>query len=289
MRIAVAGLGNMGRALALALARGGREVAIWNRTPRDVAELAAAGANPHGTLASAVADADVVLLVTRSYATSYDALKPLAGGFKGKTLVAATSGLPTEAKEFAAWATAEGARSLDMAIMGYPSDVGSDRILYLHSGEKALFNSLQPLMAPLGPRHRHVGADPGAAKTYDNVLLARSYSWMMGYLQATAIAKAAGLDTTEFTEISMGLLGPLFGNIERASKEIAAGRYAPAKEAALDVHHMALATVLEMARQAGARTPVLSEVHRAMATTIAAGMGDREVAACFTAFEAKPT
>jgi len=284
MRIAVIGLGNMGQALAAALAGGGRDVIGWNRTARDATALAAAGVTLQSDLAVAVREAELLLLVSLSYETTRATLRPVENGLAGKTLVPFCSGLPQEAEAFAAWAAAAGARSADVAVMGYPSDVGSERALFLHAAEPALFAELQPLLAPLGPRHRHVGAGAGAAKTFDNLLLARNYAWMLGYLQAAALARASGVDTTLFTDVAMDLLGPLFANIQRAKGEIAAGSFAPATQAALDVHRKALSVVLQMAAGSGARTPILTEAVAAMQHAIDAGHGDREIAACFTSF-----
>jgi 3-hydroxyisobutyrate dehydrogenase-like beta-hydroxyacid dehydrogenase len=284
MRIGIIGLGNMGQALGTALAKGGRKVVGWNRTPRDFSALSAAGMPIHPHLEAAAAEADVLLLVSLSYASTEAMMQPLAGRLAGKILVQLCSGLPDEAAAFAAWAKGEGARSLDVAVMGFPSDIGSDRILFVHSGDEALHRELLPLLAPIGPRHRHVGTAPGLAKTYDNVLLARNYAWMMSYLQAAALARAAGLDTTVYTEVAMSLLGPLYGNIDRAAKEIATGRFAPAREASISVHHKAVAGILEVARRSGAAVPILAEVHGLMASAIAHGAGDREIAACFPEF-----
>jgi len=284
MRIGIIGLGNMGQALGTALAKGGRKVVGWNRTPRDFPALSAAGATVHPKLETAAAEADVLLLVMLSYASTEEALRPLAGRLTGKILVQLCSGLPDEAAAFAAWAEGEGARSLDVAVLGFPSDIGSDRVLFVHSGDESLHRELLPHLAPIGPRHRHVGTAPGLAKTYDNVLLARNYAWMMSYLQAAALARAAGLDTTVYTEVAMSLLGPLYGNIERAAKEIATGRFAPAREASISVHHKAVAGILEVARRSGAAVPILAEVHGLMSSAIAHGAGDREIAACFPEF-----
>lgn len=282
MRIAVIGLGNMGRVMAAALAGGGRKVIGWNRTPRHDAALA--GVTVETDLGAAVDRADLLLLVSLDYDTTRATLRPVESQLGGKTLVAFCSGLPQEAEAFATWAQHLGAHWADAAIMGYPTDIGSDRVLFLYSGEPALFAKMQPLLAPLGSRHRHVGATPGAAKTFDNVLLARNYAWMLSYLQAAAVAKASGIDTTLFTDVAMDLLGPLFRNIQRSKAAIAAGSFPPATQAAITVHHKALSAALVMAEDNGARAPILREVQAAMEHAIAAGLGDREIAACFTAF-----
>jgi 3-hydroxyisobutyrate dehydrogenase len=54
------GLGNMGRAMATRLVRGGFDVTVWNRTAARADELVAAGAKRATTIADA-ARADVVI------------------------------------------------------------------------------------------------------------------------------------------------------------------------------------------------------------------------------------
>lgn len=282
MRIAVIGLGNMGKALAMALAGGGRSVIGWNRTPRPASAFS--GVTIESDLGATMRQADLLLLVSLSYDSTRETLHPVEALLQGKTLVTFCSGLPQEAETFADWVKTLGARSADVGIMGYPSDIGSERVLFLHAGDAGIFAELQPLLAPLGPRHRHVGSGAGAAKTFDNLLLARNYAWMLGYLQAAALAKVSGIDTTLFTDVAMDQLGPLFRNVQRAKAEIAAGSFAPATQAALSVHHKALSVVLAMAADSGVRTPILRAAQAAMEHAIAAGHGDREIAACFTAF-----
>ena len=284
--ITVIGLGNMGQALARACCAAGHRVTGWNRTSRDFRSLETQGMTLAASAAQACESAEIVLLVSLDYASTRESLADAAGSLDGRTVLQCCSGLREEATGFAEWVQERGARTLDVAIMGYPSDIGSERVMFLHAGPRELFEQWQPVLTALGPRHRHVGTDPGLAKTFDAVLLARSYAWMMGYLQSAAIARAAGLDIDEFTDIAMSLLGPLFANIERARAEIAASTFGPAREASLAVHHKALAGVLELAHATGARTPLLEQVHAAMAGALARGDGDKEIAACFRGFEA---
>ena len=60
-RVAVLGIGTMGRGMAHSLLRAGFTVDAWNRTPEPAAQLAADGATAHDDPAQAVEHADVVI------------------------------------------------------------------------------------------------------------------------------------------------------------------------------------------------------------------------------------
>src|SRR5271167_3741292 len=63
MRIAILGMGNMGRAFAARAIETGHQTTVWNRTPGRVTALAASGAIEADTSAAAAAGADAVLVV----------------------------------------------------------------------------------------------------------------------------------------------------------------------------------------------------------------------------------
>src|SRR5262245_59634409 len=62
-KIAVVGLGAMGRRIARRLLEAGRKVTVWNRTPGPAAELAEEGAVAAGTAAEAASRAEVVIIL----------------------------------------------------------------------------------------------------------------------------------------------------------------------------------------------------------------------------------
>src|SRR6202012_2591603 len=63
MRIAILGMGNMGRAFAARALETRHQTTVWNRSPGRAEALVAARAKEAGSPSGAVADADVVLVV----------------------------------------------------------------------------------------------------------------------------------------------------------------------------------------------------------------------------------
>ena len=63
MRIAILGMGKMGSAFAARAIETGHQATVWNRTPGRALALVASGATEADSIATAVAGADVVLVV----------------------------------------------------------------------------------------------------------------------------------------------------------------------------------------------------------------------------------
>jgi 3-hydroxyisobutyrate dehydrogenase-like beta-hydroxyacid dehydrogenase len=63
MRLAVFGMGNMGRAFAARALERGHQVTVWNRTANRAADLISGGALETHSPKEAVAGSDVVLMV----------------------------------------------------------------------------------------------------------------------------------------------------------------------------------------------------------------------------------
>jgi hypothetical protein len=171
--VAVLGAGEMGSALAKALISAGHAVHVWNRTPQRCAPLREAGAVVAGSVVDAVTAADTVLVCLRDYRASNSVLKakPVAKALRGKTLVQLTTGTPGEAQALGDWATGQGVRHLDGAIMAYPRGIGSEGCLILYAGPGAVFDDCRPLLVGLGGNPMHLGEQFGLASVLDMAAL----------------------------------------------------------------------------------------------------------------------
>src|ERR1700722_13645527 len=91
MHVGVAGLGNMGTAIAARLIETGNKVTVWNRTAAKCAPLAAAGASVAESPAALASEVDTVITLLTD-AAAIDAVYDgpsglLAGNVKGKLLI----------------------------------------------------------------------------------------------------------------------------------------------------------------------------------------------------------
>lgn len=280
---AVIGLGNMGRRIAIRLSTEGRNITVWNRTPDRTQEL---GLDVSSGFGEALRDTAVLLMVLSDYASSRALLEQHAASIEGKTIILFNSGLPGDARDLAVWVEKVGGSYIDVAILGYPTDIGSERAMLFYAGaEGQVAGIIKGLLAPLGPRQVWVGADFGAAKNFDAALLCRNYLWMTSYLQSLALAHELGLNRKQFTDTALSLIGPLWGNIQRALEEIEAGHFREAEQASISVHRSALDIIATVADQSKINYPILEAVHAAVTKAESLGFGEKEMAALYKVFE----
>src|SRR5262245_17699124 len=112
----VVGSGLMGAALARTLAKAGRSVAAWNRTPEKAEALADDGVTPIRSIKDAVASSSVVLACTSTYETTQEALGRVTD-WDDAALVNVTTGTPEGARDMARWAAERDIAYLDGAIL----------------------------------------------------------------------------------------------------------------------------------------------------------------------------
>ena len=194
LRLAVLGLGSMGRALAGRLVDQGHAVCVWNRTPGRAAELTGRGATAAADPAAAAAGRDAVLLSLaddRAVLAVAGEGGGLADALGAAVLVDTSTVSPATSRRLAA---AVGRDQMVAApIMGPPAAVAGGAATYLLGGPEATVARLEPLWESLSSSHRWCGEDPGTATTFKvlgNYLL---MSGLAALSEVVAVAQAAGL------------------------------------------------------------------------------------------------
>lgn len=84
VRVAFLGLGRMGRHMAAHVVRAGHETTVWNRSPGRADELVSLGAREETTVADAVGDAEVVVMMLADPASSRAVLDAVADAAPGR-------------------------------------------------------------------------------------------------------------------------------------------------------------------------------------------------------------
>jgi 3-hydroxyisobutyrate dehydrogenase len=162
-RVAVLGIGTMGRGMAHSLLRAGFRVDVWNRAPEPAAQLASEGATAHELPDAAVRQADVVITMVADADATADvaftqgmlaAMRPSAVWAQMGTIgVAAT-------EQLAARSAAErpDVRYVDAPVSGTRAPAEAGQLLILASGPQAARPALEPVFAALGQRTKWLGA-----------------------------------------------------------------------------------------------------------------------------------
>ena len=159
MRVAVLGMGQMGRAFAARALQRGHQVTVWNRSPGRVPDLVDAGAAEAGSPADAASGAEVVLVVVADDAAVEEVC--LGGGGAlgalpaGSVLANVSTVSPGTVRRLADAGPPDAV--LDTPVMGGPAAVARGEGRLLVGGPAATMERLQPLWSDLSAGQVHCG------------------------------------------------------------------------------------------------------------------------------------
>jgi 3-hydroxyisobutyrate dehydrogenase-like beta-hydroxyacid dehydrogenase len=172
MRIAVLGMGNMGKGVATRLLGAGNDVVVWNRSPGKADDLVERGATEVGSIEAAVLASDIVITsLANDEAVRHVALDDGGvGEHLGDALyVDASTISPALSAELAEVIP----RFVAMPIAGSPEAVSDGKATYLVGGPEEARAQLRPVLDSLSSGRREYEAAPLAsvAKLATNLLL----------------------------------------------------------------------------------------------------------------------
>lgn len=190
-RIGFAGLGTMGLPMAGHLLAHGHAVAVWNRTPGKVGDLAAHEAPD---LAALAANCRIICLCVNR---SEDVRAVVAGLMPhlapGSLIVDHSTIEPSVARDIAAQLQAAGHEFLDAPITGGSMGAQRGTLTIFCGGTEAAFQRAEPYLQAYGKTVEHVGASGQGQmmKLANQIGVAGA---LMGLCESLAFAQRAGLD-----------------------------------------------------------------------------------------------
>lgn len=219
-RVAVCGLGRMGRPIAGRIAAGGFSLAVWNRSPGVAEAVAAAtGAQPGATPAEACRDADVVItMLTDGPAVLQVLAGPngvLAGLPAGATVVDCSTTGADHARAVAGKCRDAGVAFLDCPVSGSTVVAERGELGLMAGGEPEVLDRVRPVLDQFGKAVVHVGPTGAgaAAKVAVNGLL---HTFSTALAEGLVAAEAAGVSRTAlFDVLAAGVLSNTFLNYKR--------------------------------------------------------------------------
>lgn len=192
MRVAVLGMGAMGRAVAERARRQGYEVVVWNRTP------GRAGTLPESpSAAAAVGRAHAVIVVVRDDAAVRQVCSPELLDALGPStyLLIVTTVAPELIRDIE---TQRPGRVLDIPVIGSPAMVLDGQAAMLVGGAEQATPELAQLLDDLSPAHTQCGP-PGGATV---IKIVSNYQLVVGVTalaEAVAAARSYGVSDTVLT------------------------------------------------------------------------------------------
>jgi 3-hydroxyisobutyrate dehydrogenase len=202
MKVAVIGVGAMGRAMAGHIVRAGHEVFTHDVDEERLGESAGIGATPCSALADVARAAEVFIVVVVSDQQSREVTRGLvaAGAGPGSVIAIAATNHPGTMKELGPECDAAGVGFIDAPVVyGLQGAIEGD-LGTLCGGEAAHVETARPALEPYSRFVKHVGplGSGQLAKTCNNML---HWAACCANYEVLLLAKRYGIDAQHMREI----------------------------------------------------------------------------------------
>lgn len=275
-RVAVIGIGSMGRPIAQRLLEAGYPVAVWNRTPSKMKPLIELGAMAAATPKEASRDSDVVITLVSDPSALWSVVEGdegVAAGLTGSATLIQMSTVGPAALNRLATVLPRDASLLDAPVLGSISEADSGSLLIFVSGPDAIIKRCVSLLAVLGsPMNVGPVGRGTAAKLIANLTLLG----MLGLLgEALLLSDAVGLPR----EVAFEVLSktPLAAQADRRRTSIETREY-PSRFS-LALAHKDADLIVEAASSAGKDLPIMQGARAWFAHALREGRGNHDYSA----------
>lgn len=279
MDIGFIGLGNMGKAMAANLLKGGHQLRLWNRTPGTADDLVKAGATIAKDIQGAFAG-DIVISMLADDAALHSLLIEsgvVAAAPKGLLHVNMATISVALAEELTALHAKHGIGYVAAPVFGRPPAAIAAQLNIVAAGPAALLDRAQPLFDLMGQKTWRMGEVPlraNAAKLAGNFMIGAAIEAMA---EATTMANGYGVSPAALLDL---LTNTMFASpvYKGYGAQITEDRYEPAAfKLRLGLKDMRLA--LAAGEGANVPMPLASLVRDNLLDAMAAGDGDKDFAA----------
>lgn len=281
------GLGTMGEAMALNMAKAGTPLMVWNRSAAKSALLAQAGATVAHDPAELFAHCDVVILMLVD-GDAIDGVLARGGAefrarVEGHILINMATVPPGYSKALEHDIRAAGGRYVEAPVSGSRKPAEAGQLVAMLAGPPEDVASIRPLLAPMCRESFECGAVPGALlmKLAVNTFL---ITLVTGLAEATHFAKQHDLDIAQFVAVLDA--GPMASDVSRVkAAKLLTGDFA--RQAAITDVLKNNRLVVEAARAAAVATPLMDVCFSLYAQTEALGCGEQDMVAVIRAIESR--
>jgi 2-hydroxy-3-oxopropionate reductase len=284
-RIGFIGVGRMGGPMALNLHHAGFAVRAYDVSPEPLQAVAQAGLEVADSLAAAVVDADVIILML----PSDDALRQVMEGDNGllgrlragQIVLDMSSSMLATSQRIAAAVAERGAAMLDAPVSGGEPGARAGTLSIMVGGEPAALERCRPALAAMGSTVTYIGGNGmGLIAKYVNQMLMEASFCVVAEAFALAAKAGANLDAV-YQAVRSGLGGSRV--LDQMVPQLLAGDFGSGRELTLQYKDGAYA--LAASEAMGAWTPITELTHELFAQAVSAGQGTHSAAAVARVYE----
>src|SRR3984957_19774617 len=281
MKVAFAGLGIMGEAMATNLVKAGHEVTVWNRTPGKLVEGAAVAPTP----AAAAQGADGVWMCV----SDTDAVESVLFGADGVQasltqgmIIADSSTIsPAATVKFAERVKEKGVAWVDAPMTGSKIGARDGTLVFIVGGDEAPIERLKPLFAAMGKKIFRMGetGKGQATKLAMNLQIAMIFE---GFAEALTLATKLGVDPQQMIHLIEATMVKS-GVVEYKAPFVMSRDFTP--NFPLRLMHKDIKLALEAAKESRVKLPGLETVEEIYEMATEDGHKDLDYAATLTLLE----
>ncbi|MFE9748698.1 NAD(P)-dependent oxidoreductase [Saccharothrix saharensis] len=279
MEVGFIGLGIMGQPMALNLARSGRPLVVWNRSPHRAEPLRDAGARVAATSAEVFTAADVVILMLANQHAIDDVLARRTDRFaehvRGRTIVHMGTTSPGYSRDLAADVRAAGGHYVEAPVSGSRGPAEAGELVAMLAGDPDPVARVRDVIAPMCAEVVTCGPTPNALlmKLAVNLFL---ITMTTGLTEAFHFAERHDLDLGTLVEVLDK--GPMSSKVSRAKTSKLLADDFDAQAAARDVL-MNNQLIADAARAAAVASPLLDACLALFTRAVELGHGKEDMIA----------
>jgi 3-hydroxyisobutyrate dehydrogenase len=284
MRIGIAGVGRMGRAIAERLMEAGHELTVWNRTRDKLEPLAAAGARTATNPADLASKVEIIITILTD-AAAIDAVYAGQAGLlhadlDGKLVIEMSTVRPQIELALAPKVRARGAAFVECPVGGTIAPARQGKLLGFLGGEAHDAARARPVLEQMCRRLEHVGPVGAGTAMKLAINLPLLVSWQ-AFGEAFALCSEVGLDPARLIDIfsdSSGGTNSLKARTPALVQLLATGDFG-SSSFAVDTCRKDLRTMLDEAKARGIDLPVTERAVGCYDEASRDGWGDRDAGA----------
>jgi 3-hydroxyisobutyrate dehydrogenase len=203
------GTGRMGYAMAERLAKGGCDIAVWNRTKEKAQPLEKSGAKVVSQLEE-LSKKDIVFVMVSTYDDVKEVVGKVLATGKPKMIVECSSISLEGSAELRKYLSSRGVEYLAAPVSGNAKVIKAGKLTFVVSGPKSAYEKAKPYLDMMGVGSSYVGEGELAriAKICHNVMLGVV---IQNLCEITVLAQKAGMPRHAFLDfLNKSVMGSMF-------------------------------------------------------------------------------
>jgi 3-hydroxyisobutyrate dehydrogenase len=279
------GLGNMGNPMAGNVLKNGYAMTVFDKNPRAMENLVAAGATGAASAAEVLERSEVVLTCLPG-TPEVEGLYLGGSGLveltkKGSALVDLSSVLPSTPRKLEAACKSRGIDFLEAPVSGGVTGARAATLAVMTGGEAAVLERVRPILKCIGPNVYHVGP-AGAGNTVKAINNMMSSVNALAMMEGLIVGIKAGLDLKTIADIVKTSSGNS-NALARVDRALIPRNFEPGFK--VQLMNKDLDTFNTIAHELHVPVSFANVAQRYQQAALAAGLGEKDTSVVFTVIE----